>query len=144
MYKILLILHFIGLALGVGAAFANLTLGIASRKLAPEDRLKFGLHSFVLSKNGSIGLVLLLVSGIGMMLLRGVGATFAWGGPALHAKLTLVVLLMGALGYMQVLQKRARAENGGPALAKIPTLGRAMLLLGLGIIICAVIAFGQK
>jgi uncharacterized membrane protein len=141
MYTALLFLHFIGLALGVGTGFANMTLGLAMKNLAPEERMSFAMKTFALGKNGSIGLVLLIVSGVGLMLSRGVRATFEWGGGAFHAKLTLVVLMIGALGYMQMLVARAKREGGGPAMAKIPKVGRVMLVLGVGIVLSAVIAF---
>jgi uncharacterized membrane protein len=141
MYDFLLILHFIGLALGVGSGFAFLALGIASRDLAPAERLLFAKRTFVLSKNGSIGLGLLIVSGIGFLLTRGPAAVFAWGGPAFHTKLTLVVLLCGFVGYSQMLMKRVRTGTHPAAAARLPLIGRVMLLLGISIIICAVLAF---
>ena len=141
MYELLLFLHFVGLAMGVGTGFANLALGIAMKDVPPEERAKVALRNLVLSKNGSIGLLLLLVSGIGMTLMRGVGATFAWGGPAFHAKLTLVVIFIGVFGYMQMLTARVRRENGGPTLAKLPVVGRIIFFLGLSIVAAAVIAF---
>jgi uncharacterized membrane protein len=76
------------------------------------------------------------------MMMRGVGATFAAAGGAFHAKLTVVVIMIGVLGYMQMLTKRAKAEGGGPAMAKIPPLGRVMMLLGLAALVLAVVAFG--
>jgi uncharacterized membrane protein len=141
MYDVLLILHFIGLALGVGTGLANFTLGLATRDMEPAARTQFFLRAFALGKNGSYGLLLLLVTGIGMMVSRGVHATFALGGPAFHAKLTLVVVLLGLLGYSQVLMKRAKQAQGGPTMATIPKVGRVMLLTGIGIIVCAVLAF---
>lgn len=141
MYTTLLFFHFIGLALGVGTGFANLALGTTMKDVPPEERTKVALRNLVLSRNGSIGLLLLLLSGIGMMLSRGVAATFAWGGPALHAKLTLVVLMIGTLGYMQMLIARVKRENGGPAMAKLPVIGRVMFFLGLATVLAAVIAF---
>jgi uncharacterized membrane protein len=140
-YLVLLMAHFVGLALAVGASFAHLTLRRASADLPPAERTQFRLRALSLSKNGSIGLAVLLVSGLGMFFMRGPGATMAAGGPAFHAKLTLVVILIGVFGYSQVLGKRAREAGGGPALAKLPTLGTALALLGVAIIIAAVIAF---
>jgi uncharacterized membrane protein SirB2 len=140
-YELFLYLHFIGLAMGVGTGFANLALGVAMKDVPPEERVKVALRNMVLAKNGSIGLVLLLVSGIGLTVMRGVSATFAWGGPAFHAKLTLVVLFIGVFGYMQMLGARAKREQGGPALAKMPGIGRVMFILGLAIVAAAVIAF---
>ena len=142
MYKVLLFFHFLGLALGVGTGFANMALGIVTKNLPPEERAPFVLKTLVLSRNGSIGLLLLLLSGIGMTLMRGVGATFAWGGPAFHLKLTLVVIFLGVFGYMQVLIKKVKQDGGGPTLAKLPKIGPILHLLAMGIMIAAVVAFG--
>lgn len=141
MYDFLLILHFLGLALAVGTGFANMNLGIATSDMEPAERTKFFLRAFSLSKNGSVGLALLLVSGISLMLKRGVKETMIAGGPAFHMKLTLVLVIIGLLGWMQVLMKRAREAQGGPTMAKIPTVGRVMLATGVCIVICAVLAF---
>ena len=140
-YLVLLMLHFVGLALGVGASFALFTLRRASAQLEPAERAKFMLRALSVSKNGSYGLLLLLVSGLGMFFMRGPGAVMAAGGPAFHAKLTLVVILCGVVGYSQALGKRAREAGGGPALGKLPAVGNAILLLGVAIVIAAVIAF---
>jgi uncharacterized membrane protein len=141
MILVLLILHFVGLALGVGTGFAMMALGKASAELPAEERTKFMLRAAVLSKNGSVGLALLILSGIGMLLVRGVGATFQAGGGLFHAKLTLVVIMAGLLGYMQATLKKAREAGGGPLMAKLPKLGGAMLMLGLAVIVLAVLAF---
>jgi uncharacterized membrane protein len=140
-YLVLLMLHFVGLALGVGASFALFTLRRASRELEPAERTKFTLRALSVSKNGSYGLLLLLVTGLGMFFMRGPGAVMAAGGPAFHAKLTLVVILCGVVGYSQALGKRAREAGGGPALAKLPAVSSAILMLGVAIVIAAVIAF---
>ena len=140
-YLVLLMTHFVGLALGVGASFAAYTLRKAAAELEPAERTQFALRALRVSKNASIGLAVLLVSGLGMFFMRGPGAVMAAGGPAFHAKLTLVVILIGVFGYSQMLGKRAREAGGGPALAKIPAVSTASLLLGVGIIIAAVIAF---
>lgn len=142
MYDVLLMLHFIGLAMGVGTSFAMLTLGSTARKLPPEERGVFFGRIGGLAKNGSIGFLLLIASGIGMLLERGASVMFRVGGGAFHVKLTLVVILAGALGYSQVLRKRLRESGGtGPAMSIVPKLGMAMLALGLGIIVTAVLAF---
>jgi uncharacterized membrane protein len=140
-YLVLLMLHFVGLALGVGASFALFTLRKASAGLQPAERTTFMLRALSVSKNASYGLLLLLVSGLGMFFMRGPGAVMAAGGPAFHAKLTLVVILCGVFGYSQALGKRAREAGGGPTLAKLSTLSTATLLLGVAIVIAAVIAF---
>jgi len=141
MNDFLKIVHMLGLALGVGAGFAMLTLGMASSDLTPDERSKFMLRATAVSKNGSIGFGLLVLSGIAFLLVRGPGVIMRWGGPAFHAKLTLVVVFAGVLGYFQVLLKRARRAGGGPALQSAAKLGRVLLLLGVSIVVCAVLAF---
>jgi uncharacterized membrane protein len=140
-YLAIKMIHFFGLALGVGATFAALTLRRASAGLEPAEREKFLLRIMVLSKNGSYGLLVLLLSGLGMLFMRGPGAVMAAGGPALHAKLTLVVVLCGLVGYSQALGKRAREAGGGPLLAKLHSVRLATLATALAIIVAAVIAF---
>lgn len=141
LYDILLLLHFIGLAMGVGTSFATFRLGLATRSMEKAERTRFMLTAFALGKNGSIGLALLILTGVGMMFVKGPGAVMAWGGGAFHAKLTLVVVLSGLFGYSQVLAKKARLAQGGPAMATLPKVGMAMLVISILIIVCAVFAF---
>lgn len=140
-YDFALFVHFIGLALTLGTSFSMMRLGAAAKGMEPSERVKFMLTAFALSKNGSMGLGLLILSGIAMMAITGFGAMMARGGGAFHAKLTLVVILSGLLGYSQVLAKKAKRAQGGPVMAKIPKVGMAMMVLGLAIVACAVLAF---
>jgi len=78
---------------------------------------------------------------VGMFFMRGPSAVMAAGGPALHAKLTLVVILCGLVGYSQALGKRAREAGGGPLLGKLYSVRLAILATALAIIVAAVIAF---
>ncbi len=141
MYDLLLVLHFVGLAMGVGTSFAALALGIGSRTLPAEERTKFMLRAAVIGKNASIGLLLLIVTGVAMWFYRGIAEVMTAAGGAFHAKLTLVALLVGLFGYLQVLQKRARQGQGGPAMATIPKVSSLLLLTGVGVIVAAVLSF---
>src|SRR5690606_5406937 len=120
-YTVLLFFHFIGLALSMGTGFANLTLALAARDLEPAERGRFMMRASLIAKNGSIGLTLLLVTGISMMAVRGFAETLAWGGGAFHAKLTLVAVFVGVFGYMQGLGKRARRQGGAATMARLRT-----------------------
>lgn len=134
-------LHFIGLALGVGASFAVVALGYAARDLPPEERTKFLLRAAALRKNGSYGLALLLLSGIAIFVVRGPAEVMRWGGGFFHLKLTLVVVLCGVFGYTQAVAKKVRLAGGGPLMAKLPTLGLVSLGLSVAIVAAAVAAF---
>jgi uncharacterized membrane protein len=141
LYYSLLFLHFIGLALGVGAAFSMLSLSAAARELPSEERTRFLLRAGILSKNGSSGFGLLLLSGIGMLVVRGPAAVFAMGGGAFHLKLTLIVILAGVFGYSQVLGKKVREAGGGPLMARLSTIRLSVVVLGIAIVASAVAAF---
>ena len=141
LYSSIKFLHFIGLALGVGTGFAFLALGAATRELSPEERAKFMLRAGAISKNSSIGLALLILTGLAMLLLRGPAAVFAYAGGALHLKLTLVVIFCGVFGYVQSLLKKIRKAGGGPLMAKLPMFSVIMVALSLAIVASAVAAF---
>jgi uncharacterized membrane protein len=141
MYDFLLFLHFVGLALALGTGFANFTLGIAHSSLPAEERKAFMLRLAPLTRNGSLGILFLIVSGLGLLFMRGARATFLSAGGAFHAKLTLVVVLVGLFGYLQVLGKRAREKQDADAMARLPKVSRALLATGVAITALAVIAF---
>ena len=140
MLDLWLILHFIGLALGVGTGFAMMTLGLSTKDMAPADQGAFMRRASNIGVNGSIGLLLLIVSGVGLLMTRGVDVVMAWGGPMFHVKLTLVAILIGVFGYMQVLVRKFKAGDAAAA-ARLPVISKVMLLLGVSIVICAVLAF---
>ncbi len=141
MQDLFLFIHFIGLALGVGTSFAMMRLGVATKSLPPAERVQFFRHALAVGKNGSLGLALLIVSGLCMLFTRGVTTVFGAGGIAFHVKLTLVLVLCGLVGFSQVLGKRFREKQDGQALATMAKLGPPMLLTGVGIVVCAVLAF---
>jgi predicted transporter len=141
LYLSLLFLHLVGLALGIGTGFAALTLGSAARDLPADERTKFLLRAGALRKNASYGLLLLILSGLAMFIVRGPSEVMAWGGPAFHLKLTLVVIQVGFFGYTQVVYKKVRLAGGGPLMSKLPTLGLITLGLSLATALSAVIAF---
>jgi uncharacterized membrane protein len=141
MYLVLLALHFLGLSLALGAGFASLTLSLSTRELSAGERTGLALRTLSLSKNSSYGVLLLLLTGIGMMLSRGVAATFAWGGGAFHGKLALVVIMIGVLGYSQVIGARARRSGAVSELARVRILSRVQVVLGVLVVIAATVAF---
>ena len=139
MQDLWLILHFLGVALGVGTGFAMLTLGLSTKDMSPADRGAFMRRASMVGMNGSIGLLLLIVSGVALLLNYGLEAVRLWG-PMFHIKLTLVVILIGVFGYMQVLVKKFKSGDAAAA-ARLPMVSKIMLLLGVSIVIFAVLTF---
>ena len=136
MREVLLVIHFIGLAMALGAGFANLTLGIVASKLEPAERGSFMSKLVVLGRLGQTGLALLIISGLGLMTpyWKVVGEM-----PFLIAKLSLVALLLISVAVILSIVRKAK---GNPAiLAKIKPLGMLNLFLGIAIVILAVLTF---
>ena len=139
-YDLLLIMHFLGLSLGVGTGFAMMTLGISTKDMSPADAGAFMRRASLVGVNGSIGLLLLIVSGVAMVMSRGVDVVMAWGGGMFHVKLTLVAIFLGVFGYLQVLVKKFKAGDAAAAV-RLQSVSKIMLLLGVAIVVVAVLAF---
>lgn len=138
MREAMLIVHFIGLAMGIGTSFAFLFLGMASSKMEKADGQKFTLNAFSLSKMGHIGFALLIISGGYLM-------TPYWKNlgdmPLLISKLVLVLVLGALIGIIGANAKRAKKGNTETYLKKIKPLGSLALLVGITIVILAVFVF---
>jgi len=137
-FQILLILHFLGLAMGFSVSFAGMVMGAMIARAKPEERPVLGRFLPVMSRVGDIGLVLLWGSGLSLLYLK-------WGGfanvpPTFHAKITLVVALTLLVGYIHALQ--ARVKRGDSTVqGRIQTAGKFAFLVAVGIVVLAVLTF---
>jgi hypothetical protein len=142
---LLLVTHFIGLALGLGTGFAMMRLGAAAKDMDPAERGKFMSRILVLSKNGSWGLLLLIVSGLGLFWTGGKMALFRIAGWPFHVKLTGVIILIVLLGMMQMtiakLRKAAPGADAAAIAARLPMIGAATTTTSLIVVVMAVMAF---
>lgn len=138
MREAFLILHFIGLAMGLGTGFAFMFLGMAAAKLPPEKRREFLLNASHIARMGQFGLLLLVLTGGYLM-------TPYWGmltaTPLLMAKLLLVLVLGAIIGINSSKMRKARAGDTSVDLAKVALLGRVSLLTTLTIVVLAVLVF---
>jgi uncharacterized membrane protein len=137
MRDIMLIIHFIGLAMGLGAGFANLFLGMVTSKMPPEEARAFALKTMELRKMGYIGISLLVLSGLYLMspYWRILPTT-----PLLIAKLLLVAVLIGLISLMTKAGDKFKA--GDPSQMKLlKPLSRIALITTLVIVILAVSVF---
>lgn len=137
MRDIMLIIHFIGLAMGLGASFANLFLGMVASKLPPEDARAFALKTMELRKMGYIGISLLVLSGLYLMspYWRILPTT-----PLLIAKLLLVAVLIGLISVMSKAGDKFKAGDA-TQMKLLKPLGRIALIITLVIVILAVSVF---
>ena len=138
MRDVMLVTHFIGLAMALGAGFANLFLGVVASKLEPAERGSFMSKLFILGRMGQIGLGLLLLSGFYLI-------TSYWKiiveMPTLMAKLSLVLVLIISVSRITFLVSKAKKENNPAILMKIKPLGMLNFFLAIAIVILAVLTF---
>ncbi|WP_460945898.1 hypothetical protein [Spirosoma daeguense] len=134
----MLILHFIGLTMGLGTSFAHAFLAIATSKMQEDEARQFQLHSLVLSRMGHIGIGLLAISGLYLI-------TPYWqvlaSLPLLIAKLILVIVLVVLLVLIDIRTKKAKKGDAVAQLQKMETLGKITMIVGLSIVILAVLVF---
>lgn len=138
MKEVALILHFIGLAMGLGTSFAFMFLGIKSSKMEEQESLKFQLNTLALSKMGQIGLVLLVISGLYLM---GPYWKVLPAAPLLIAKLVLFLVLVTLIGVISSVGKKAEKGDAQAHLSKIESLGKISFLTAIAIVILAVLNF---
>ncbi len=138
MRDVMLIIHFIGLAMGLGSSLAFMFLRIASSRMEENEARKFTLNTFALSKMGHIGLALLVISGLYLI-------TPYWqiltSLPLLIAKLTLVVILGMLIGIISSTAKKAIKGSTDTHLKKIETFGKLAVITTLIIVVLAVYIF---
>lgn len=138
MRDLLLILHFLGLAMGLGTSFAFMFLGMASTKMSEEEAKKFRMQTMSLSRMGHIGLALLLLSGFGLI---GQYLDNIADMPLFIAKLVLAALLILIISLMTMEAKKAMATGDDVHFNKIANMGKISLLTALGTMILAVLSF---
>jgi|SRR5690554_4001857 len=135
----MLILHFIGLAMGLGTAFAHAFLGFASSKLSKDEAIKLKSNTKILGRMGSIGLILLLVSGVYLILPFWNALAYM---PMLQIKLLLFVVLIGFLAVMNIIERKAMKSDQPDGLyRKLEILGKFALTTTLTIVVLAVLVF---
>lgn len=134
----MLILHFIGLAMGLGTSFAHAFFDKLISKLEQEQATKFRLQIMVLSRMGNIGISLLIISGI--YLIIPFWPTLP-SNPLLILKLILVLVLVFLLVLIHKGTQKAKENEAALNLKKIEPFGKLTLLIGITIIIIAVNIF---
>jgi uncharacterized membrane protein len=134
----MLILHFIGLAMGIGTGMGFMFLGMASSKMEQHEARKFNINALALGKMGTIGIILLILSGSYLVIpFLPVIAHY----PFLIIKLSLVLLLVIVLIINHNLAKKARNSDSDVYLNKLKKLGPVSMTTAILIVIMAVLSF---
>jgi hypothetical protein len=126
--------------MAVGTSFTMMALGKASADMNPEDRGAFMLRAFAVAKVASGGFGLLIATGFAMLMMQA-QVLMEVGGKRFMLKLGLVGLQVVFFAVMQITLKRVKEAKGGPLMAKVPKIGKLLMLNGLAIVLTAVLAF---
>jgi hypothetical protein len=135
----LLVLHFLGLALGLSTGFSNMVMAGLIAKAPPAEKAILGRFPPAMSRVGNVGLALLWISGLSIVYTR--FGTFSILPRPFIVKLSAVVLLTIIVIWINVLLPRAQRGDAAAA-ARIQLLGRITGPLAIIAIIFAVITFG--
>ena len=138
MKETMLILHFIGLAMGVGTSFAHMFLGNTLSKLTLAEAETFKTQTKGLSLMGTVGTVVLLGSGIYLIIpYWPVILTL----PLLIAKLVLFVVLVVLIILINLGARNNYQNQDLATLKRIELLGKISMVIGVAIVILAVNVF---
>ena len=138
MKDIMLIVHFIGLIMGVGTSLALIFLGKVKSKMEKQERINFSLNTLALGKMGQIGLFLLVLSGGYLMTPHWQSLSTSF---LLMAKLTLVGFLIALIVAISSFAKKAKKGDAEKSLKTIGLLVKLALFTGLSVVIIAVYYF---
>ncbi len=144
MYDFILILHFLGLAMGAGTSFYMLGLALHARRLKePEAAKKMMLGAgAAISGVGLFGLLLLLASGYFLLQQSGIDLkTLSW---AFWMKMAMVVAILFYTVMMKIFAikaKRKEGEEGVAAMKKMKRFAPIGPFLAFLVISFAVLAF---
>jgi len=136
--NVVVVLHFIGLGMGMSVGFANMVMAGVVGKAAPNEKAVLGRFPPAMSKIGVAGLALMWISGIAIVMTRYgrfdiLPRTFLY-------KMIAVVLLTLSVVYIELLFGRLK-KGDASALATVQVVGRLTGLFSLAAIIFAVITF---
>lgn len=134
----MLILHFIGLAMGVGLSFTHAFLGKSISKLDATEAAKFRLQIKVLGLMGAIGTTLLLVSGIYLLVPFWPLITAI---PLLILKLVLFIILVVLIVLINLGAQKNFKNHSDGTLKRVELMGKLAMVIGIVILILAVSIF---
>lgn len=137
MFTVLMILHFLGLVMGMGGGFANIVAKRQMPKAQPATYPGMALAAEAVGKMAASGLVLLWLTGIAMTMIKYAGAvpTLLWLKIGIVGVMTVLVV---GLNLMMIGAKRSGTTPDGQ---KVDRYAYSINSLGILTVIVAVVLF---
>ena len=139
MDHVLLILHFLALAIGIGGGVASGVLAEISDRSEPTGKLAIGKAASIIGDVGLVSVLVLWLTGIWMVL--EIFGGFSDMPAGFNLKILGVVALSAALLAMQVVKRKAKAAGQAPDPARMKVLGQIAMLSAVFTVSVAVITF---
>jgi hypothetical protein len=137
--RVLLILHFFGLALGFSVSIANLVMSRLISKAPPPDKAVLGRFPPAMSRVSWIALPLLWVTGLILVYTKWGGyATLTW---QFYVKLAAVVILTATVLQIHRLERLVQQGDAAAGL-RIEPAGKVAMGLAVIAVVFAVLTFG--
>lgn len=136
---VLLILHFIGLMLGAGGGLGSTLAMAIALKMPPEQGSIIRSLGPSLARMSSVGLVLMLFSGISLVAMKYNG-DFASMPPLFWAKMFFVTTLTIAAVLIEMTYAQVKKGNAAAA-ARLPRFGPMAGISSMLAVILAVLTF---
>ena len=138
MNQALLVLHLLGMAMGLSVSFANIVMAGIGAKATPDERKILLRFPGAMIRVGDNGLTLLITTGPILLFTKYQGfAGMPW---TFHVKLTAVVVLLGAVGFIHANMRKMVAGDQA-AMARVKMVGPIALLSALTAVVFAVLTF---
>lgn len=139
METVLLVIHFLALAVGIGGGAASAVAAGIAKSSEPAGAMAIGK---VQSKVGDVGFVALIVLWLtGIWMVFSVYGGFSGVPDGFSTKMIGVVGLTIAVAGMQVVKRRAMAAGSPPSANTMEWLGRLALVSAIFTITFAVLTF---
>lgn len=140
METLLMTIHFLSLAVGIGGGVATAIAGAQSANEEPSSAMALAKLQSRVGNVGYVALILLWVTGIWMVFAKygGFGELTA----SFNLKMLGVLGLTGALTGIQITKRRAIAAGKAPDPARMKMMGQIALLSAVFTVIMAVVTFG--
>ena len=139
MFEALKIIHFLGLAAGIGGGLANMLAAMKLKGLPPEAMPAVGGYRITLGQVSTVGLALLWITGVWMVL--------GYMDPAIKGTLLFQLKILAVIGLtvMAVLSNltvaKARKAGTPPDAQRMKMLGMISMVFSLSALILAVAVF---
>ena len=139
MDHVLLTVHFLAMAVGIGGGVASGILAEVATRAEPAGKMSIGKAASIIGDFGFISVLVMWLSGVWMVLAIFDG--FADMPNSFNLKLLSAVALTAAVTAMQVVKRKAKAAGQPPDPARMKMIGQIAMLSAVFTVAVAVITF---